>query len=188
MPRHVITLRERLPSVAKIAPPGALLAPLSPPPPAQAPIAEQQLRIDALAEALRGVVEAVESQRQMHRAELLEASIELGLAIAEKLVGAAVALDRHRLDLLVLEMLERAQPNKPIVIRANAVDLELLERQLANSTTLEYRQAAMTFRPDDSCARGQLRVETGELFLELDLPRALAEIHATLLEQLFTDE
>jgi hypothetical protein len=202
MHRRTVKLGGRLSGVA-IAPSGRLesappVAALSdvlafPAPPAAAlsepvpdPVEVLALR-NVLAELSR-VVEKLGTQEHATIEKVAQTTVELGVALAERLVNAEIAADRQRLDRVVRDALERMQPARTLTVRGHADDLALLQRQLAEHAELAGFPGEFTFRPEKVGARGQLKIEADEWFIEFDTQRSLAELRDRLLEETFTNE
>src|SRR5207302_2851023 len=77
------------------------------------------------------LVRQIQTRERRVLAEAAQMSVELGTAIAERLIGSEIAANRQRLDRIVLGALERMQAARSIVMRGHPDDLALLTRQLA---------------------------------------------------------
>ena len=160
--------------------------PIAPPPPLPDPAELLALR-KMLAELGR-VTEKLRAHQRAKIDDMAQTAVELGVALAERLVNTAISADRQRLDRIVRDALERMQPAKTITVRGHADDLALLQRQLAEHAELTAFQSALTFRADKACARGQLKIEADEWFVEWDTQRSLTELRDRLLEETFAHE
>lgn len=190
MHRHLISLPRHLAGVARSAPP------VSPAPAPEPMLAERALAapeaattqaLNGMLDSLASVIDSARQQRQGTIACLASQSVELGVAIAERLLGAAITLDRQRLDLIVLTSLERLPPTNTVALRGHPADIALLQRQLEENETLGRWRETFTFQQDETCVRGRLILETGDLFVEWDTQRSLAEMRGLLLDQIFTE-
>ena len=195
MHRSILPLKKRLAGVTW-ALPSTPPAPAScdEKTPAAAGVGERALSESADARAfhvlvgsLSEVVVEARGQRQGLSADLAQMSVELAVAIAERLLGAAIVLDRQRLDQIVATSLERIQPAGPIAVKAHPDDLVLLQRQLEENASLERWRESLTFQADDACERGRLKLEADDLFVEWDTQRSLVELRGLLLDEIFTD-
>jgi flagellar biosynthesis/type III secretory pathway protein FliH len=208
MQRHKITLQARLTGITgagRVVPasppssgPTPTLPEAAPAPPARPvasdpkPTAAQEAQDAAslqtfLAEWARLVQEMRTRDRHTFD-EVAQMSVELGTAIAERLIGAEIAANRQRLDRIVLAALDRMQAARSIVARGHPDDLALLERQIAEHAELERYRSMLAFRREESCQRGQWKLEADEWFMEWDVSRSLAELRAALLEETFMDD
>jgi flagellar biosynthesis/type III secretory pathway protein FliH len=138
--------------------------------------------------ALGRQVEELRGRRRQTIGDISGLSVELGVALAERLLGAEIAADRQRLDAIVQQALTRLPAARAITVRAHPDDIALLERQLDDHADLKACRDTMTLRADMDIARGQLRLDAGEFFVEWDTARTLAELRSTLLETTFTDK
>lgn len=191
MHHHTLLLKKRLTSVATIAPRAATLEPhvasscdtAAAPTPATA----DNDCLGKLSGALSNLIAELQLGRQRTLGDLARESAELGVAIAERLVGTAIAIDRQRLDEVVMALLERIQPTGAVVIHGHPSDLALMQHQIAEHASLHQRQPALAYQPDAGCERGRLKLEAGDLFVEWDTQRCLAEIRDLLLNDVFTE-
>jgi flagellar biosynthesis/type III secretory pathway protein FliH len=156
------------------------------------PVAAQETQDAAsLQKFLAELARLVEEMRTRDRHtfdEIAQMSVELGTAIAERLVGAEIAANRQRLDRIVLAALDRMQAARSIIVRGHPDDLVLLQEQLAEHAELEGYRPVLAFRREESFQRGQWKLEAGDWFMEWDVSRSLAELRAALLEETFTDD
>src|ERR1051325_10525756 len=137
--------------------------------------------------SLGTLVADARSRNQRFKRDLAQTGVELGVAIAERLLGAAIPRDRQRLDALVAECLERLQPGRAVAVLAHPDDLALLQRQLAEHSGPDAWQASLNLHPDITCPRGKLTLEADGLFVEWDTQRSLAELRRLLLDEIFAD-
>jgi flagellar biosynthesis/type III secretory pathway protein FliH len=173
----------------QVAAPSEVLPFAKPPAPAPvepAPVADP---IDLLATRkmlaeLGRVVEKLRAQENGAIEKVAHTAVELGVALAERLVNTEIANDRQRLDRIVRDALERMTPARAITVRGHADDLALLQRQLAEQAEI----GTLTFRPEKTCERGQLKIEADEWFIEFDTQRSLTELRERLLEETFANE
>ena len=189
MHHHKVILQARLAGVSRNVA-SVLLAKAEPPPmqpsPSQPPIETASLRT-VLTELTR-LTDDIKSQERHALGEVAQMSVELAAIIAERLVGTAIAANRQRLDRIVLSALERMQSARSVAVRGHTDDLALLERLMAEHADLQSYSDILTFRHDEGCERGQLKLEAEDWFIEWDTPRCLAEMRAALLEETFMDE
>jgi flagellar biosynthesis/type III secretory pathway protein FliH len=134
------------------------------------------------------LVQEFQAQDRRTLGEVAQMSVELGAAIAERLVGAEIAANRQRLDRIVLGALDRMQAARCIVLHGHPDDVALLASQIAEQADLQRYRDVLTFRREETFQRGQWKLEADDWFLECDVPRCLAELRAALLEETFMDE
>jgi flagellar biosynthesis/type III secretory pathway protein FliH len=165
--------------------------------PPLAPTGEVAERTQAVADAkaLRTLVAELTSLIQQTRArdrqaldEVARLSVELGTALAERLLNVEIAANRQRLDRIVATALERMQTSRTIAVRGHPADLALLERQMAEQPDLARYRGVLTLRREETLQRGQIKLEADELFIAWDTPRCLAELRAALLEETYMDD
>lgn len=195
MHRHNVILKARLAGVARVpaaATEHGVATPSDPSPgPAASALAAPAHDMSAFRSLLQELTELAQKLKERQSlafGEVAQMSVELAAAIAERLVGEAIAADRQRLDRIVLGALERMPSARTIVVRGHAADLALLERLMDEHLDLGACREILTLRPDENRARGQLSVEADDWFVEWDTPRSLAEMRAALLDETFTDE
>jgi flagellar biosynthesis/type III secretory pathway protein FliH len=167
---------------------GLSLAPPSHAAPVTSPdSADVQVLRNLLAE-LGTAVEKLRAQENTMIDAVAQATVELAVALAERVLSAEIAADRQRLDRIVRDALERMQPARAITVRGHADDLDLLQRQIAEHDELRTARTVLTFRADKACERGQLKVEADEWFVEFDTQRSLTELRDRLQEETFANE
>jgi flagellar biosynthesis/type III secretory pathway protein FliH len=198
MHRHNVILKSRLVGVARapaLTPAVSVAAPATDTPVSHpsAPLAASPPAVDAsvvgsILADLADLAQKIKTQEQRTLGEVAQMTVELAAALAQRLVGAAIAADRQRLDSIVVSALEKMPSAHAVVVRGHPADLALLERLLAEQADLAPHREILTLRPDESCVRGQLKLEADDWFIEWDTQRSLAEMRAALLDETFTDE
>jgi type III secretion protein L len=128
----------------------------------EAAAAADRLRERALAEGRREALRllaAIERQRQEHLTKAEPQLIELALRIAEKILGAQLALQPESVRDVVARCMQEARGSSTLTVRVNPADLALLEQDLA-----ALRAAAETdqvsLEGDPSLRRGGCIIET----------------------------
>jgi flagellar biosynthesis/type III secretory pathway protein FliH len=134
------------------------------------------------------VVEKLRTREQAKIESVAQTTVELAVALAERLVNAEIAADRQRLDRIVREALERIQPARAVTVRGHDDDLALLQHQINDQPEIAVGGNVFTFRPDKACERGQLKIEVDERFIDFDTQRSLMELRDRLLEETFANE
>jgi flagellar biosynthesis/type III secretory pathway protein FliH len=140
--------------------------------------AEEEGRADgAAAVAAQAIalssLEALADERQMDR------WVELARLLAERLLGAELALDPSRVVALARQALDETRGARQVKIVAHPDDLALLERSAA---ALGLEPSAMRFEPDADRARGNLRIETEIGVLDAELAPQLERLALKLRE------
>jgi flagellar biosynthesis/type III secretory pathway protein FliH len=115
-------------------------------------------------------------------------SVELGVAIAERLVGAAINTDRQRLDRIVLGVLEKMPAALCVTVRGHPGDIALLQSQLATHADWAKYKDLLKFRNEEAGERGKFKIEATDWFVEWDTQRCLTELRSALLEETFADK
>ncbi len=169
-------------SAAAVAPPAAA------PPPVTLPV-QPFLDIQALRNDLSELARRARDvqARAKSAADVAQLSVELGVAIAERLLGAEIAADRQRLDRVVTGVLEKMPATRSATVRGQPKDLALLQVQLSGHADWATYRDLLHFRPDETCERGRFKIESDDWFVEWDTQRCLTELRSALLEELFAE-
>ena len=148
MPQQIRLLLNQSPSHVRLATCDAQsAAPETPQPaPAEEPsdtekIAEQ---LNYLQQLLNEVGFAIEELQQQHRESLTEmqqATIELSIAAASWIVGAAIDADQFAVDDLVQQMVDRLNTDQPIRVMMNPDDAQLLDLLRSSADAAEFAAA-----------------------------------------------
>jgi flagellar biosynthesis/type III secretory pathway protein FliH len=144
------------------------------------------LAVRTMLAELGRVVEKLRTQQHAAIEKVAQTTVELGVALAERLVKSEIASDRQRLDRIVRDALEHMTAAPAITVRGHADDLALLQRQLAEQR--EIVGSTLTFRPEKGCERGQVKIEADDWFIDFDTQRSLTELRDRLLEETFANE
>jgi flagellar biosynthesis/type III secretory pathway protein FliH len=158
------------------------------PQPPPAPPKEELAQLRNLLAELARLAQEIQTRERQTQTEVAPVSVELGVAIAERLLAGEIAANRQRLDRIVANTLERMPAARFVVVHAHREDVALLQKLVAQHSDLERHRDLLTFRAEDNLKRGQLKLEADEWFAEWDTQRSLAELRAALLEQTFGDE
>lgn len=135
-----------------------------------------------LEQAVASVEELQEQQRQSLQ-ELQEVAVELAVAAASALTGAAIDRGQFAVDDLILQALDQMQMTDPVRVRMNSQDYELLQALMKEPEASEELQR-LTVIQDDSLNRGSCRVESGRRILLTDVPTRLNDIRRSWMEKL----
>jgi flagellar biosynthesis/type III secretory pathway protein FliH len=107
--------------------------------------------------------------------------VPIAVALAERLVGAALELEPGRIAPLVASVLAEARSVRRATIRANPADAEALSRHF---TALGLDPAFVDLRPDASLARGSLLLHTDLGVIDARLPLRLERLAEVLRDAL----
>lgn len=140
--------------------------------------AEEEGRADGAA-AVAAQAIALSSREAQADERQLDRWVELGRLLAERLLGAELALDPGRVVGLARQALDETRGARQVKIVAHPADLALLERSAA---ALGLEPSAARFEPDAQRARGNLRIETEIGVLDADLAPQLERLALKLRE------
>lgn len=135
---------------------------------------------------LEQAVASVEELQQQHRQslqELQEVAVELALAAASALTGAAIERGQFAIDDLILQALDQMHVTDPVRVRMNPLDHELLQTLMKEPSASEELKR-LTVTQDESLNRGSCRVESGRRILLTDLQSRLDDIRRSWMEKL----
>jgi len=111
----------------------------------------------------------------------LDRSVTLAVALAERLVGAALALDEKLVASLAKQALAESRGARRATIDASPADVEALRENLA---MLPLAPASIEVRADAKLARGELRLHTDLGTLDAKLHPRLERLAAALRDAL----
>ncbi len=111
----------------------------------------------------------------------LDRTVTLAIALAERLVGAAIELDPKLVASIARQALAEARGARRAVIEAHPLDVAALGEHLA---TLPLAPDAVELRADSSLARGDLRLHTDLGTLDAKLHPRLERLAAALRDAL----
>lgn len=185
MLRTTLALPMVLSGVRRAAPAPPVAAPT--PSPAQMQAAADARAFADLLGSLTQLVDQLRQQRARTAEGLAQQSVAIGVAIAERLLGQHLALDRQRLDEIVLRSLRHLPASGKVVVRLHAADLALLQRQMQEHGVLDLHRDRLEFKQDPAGVRGRLTLDAEDLFVEWDTQRSLQEMASLLHEQAFEE-
>jgi flagellar biosynthesis/type III secretory pathway protein FliH len=151
------------------------------PPPAAPQIDSAKVLCDLMA-AVQDSVQDLEDRRKQNLAELQEAAIELAVTAAEQIVGQAIDREAFAVDQIVADILGRLAATGPVQVALNPLDLKLLKAKRAEG--LETPGGVIEFFEDPALKRGCCRAASGSRAVISDWRTHLAEIRASLHEEL----
>lgn len=144
--------------------------------------AEHQQMTALLAQLVESVLDLQDQQRQS-LSEMQHAAVELAVAAASWLTGAAIEAGQFAVDDLVKMALHRLEADTPVRVHMNPRDHSLLKTltdQTAESELLER----IVCVEDPDLPRGNCRFEAGRRTLMTDLETRLEEIRRLWMENL----
>lgn len=112
--------------------------------------------------------------------ELREAAVELGHAIASKLVFQQLAEDEFPIKRLVTEVLSRLNTHEVTTVRLHPADLAVLQEG-DNFNPSSIADTNIKLVPDPSLSRGDCKAVAGEITVIYELHRQIEEIRRELL-------
>lgn len=175
-------------------PPPQPTAPAPAPPPAAdttsaveaevaAQLAADRDAIEAVLTAVRGAAADLQKQHADRLQEWQRAAVELGLAVAAKLLHERVTQGDYPMEEIIRQMAGGMVDDEVVTIRMNPADLALLERRL-DGRPLFPDHDDPTLLADPTLGRAECRIEGRALVLLSDLPRQLAQIRDDLIGSL----
>jgi flagellar biosynthesis/type III secretory pathway protein FliH len=120
-------------------------------------------------------------QAEGRRAEDVERVIVLAVALAERLVGEALALDPARIATLARGVLVEARGARRALVVAHPLDAEVLRHQLS---TAGLDLESVVVETDEGLARGALRLHTDVGIIDAQLASRLDRLAHTLRDAL----
>lgn len=152
-------------------------------------LAQQQLaeQLAALQQVVNEVGLAIADLQQQQRTtlgELQQAAVELAVAAASWLTGAALDRDQFAVDELVEQMIKELNREQPLRIYLNPADARLLELLRSSPDAEGLTAGDVEYVTDPELIRGQVRAESSRSILVSDLDERLTDIRQTWLENL----
>ena len=141
----------------------------------------------AVRQVLDGVTAAVRRLEEEHRGRLDEwrrSAVELAVTIATRLVHDRVKADDFAVETVVREAAALLGPRGPFTVRLHPADLALMESRLGGKPLFGDGAGMVIVTADQSQARGECRVETGDAAVTSRLGEQLAAIREDLLRSL----
>ena len=137
----------------------------------------QTAQRDAAAEVLHSVAQALEAFGEQARADLARTSVELALAVSQRILRKQIELGEVDLESIVRESLRSASTERgPCVVHLHPADAQLLDG-------VPFR-GGTEIRPDVEVRRGDVHVETAQGLLVREIDGILESIGERLLEDL----
>ncbi|HVJ66802.1 MAG TPA: FliH/SctL family protein, partial [Caulifigura sp.] len=155
--------------------------PPPPAPPAPPPVDYSQVLSELMA-SVQEAVQDLETRRKQNLTELQEVAVELALAAASQVVGAAIDSDVFAVDRVVSDLLAHLTAEGPVRVAVNPADMKLLKAKRADG--LGTPGGVIEFFEDPSLKRGCCKATSGSRAVISDWRTHLAEIRAGLHEEL----
>jgi flagellar assembly protein FliH len=132
---------------------------------------------EALAEALRGVAGAQDALA----ASLERRAVELAVAIAEKILGAALELDPGRVANVIVGALRRSASRDRIVLEVNPADVDAVNAVIGDLSR-SVGVGELDVRPERRIARGGCVVRTEDGDVDAQVAAQLDRAREVLLD------
>jgi flagellar biosynthesis/type III secretory pathway protein FliH len=148
---------------------------------------EQERDRESFRKLLAHLAEQVRQQHTQERPPLDALrilAVELGVAIAARLVHEAIAADAYGIESLVRGAIERLHGKHAATVHLHPDDLALLERRLGGDHVALHADMPVQFRADANLGRGSCKVQAGDVSVWASLQKQLWEIRERLLEGL----
>lgn len=155
--------------------------PTAPPPPVVASNPAEIAAVRSMLAELGPILAKLRSREQATTEQIAQAAVELGVALAERLLATHIAQNRQRLDRIVRDAIDRMPRTDTVTIRGHADDLALLEKLLAEGDA----EPAISFRAEPGCERGKVKIDANDWFVDFDTQRSLSDLRDRLLEEVF---
>jgi flagellar biosynthesis/type III secretory pathway protein FliH len=170
--------------------------PPAPPPPPPAPSPEllweteigKQLLLDrkhitTTLTRLGEVLRSLEEQQQRRLLEWQQAAVELGVALAARLLHQRIEVGEMALETVVREAVGRLAPDEPLRVRLHPQDLALLRKRLDGEPLLPEGLSVQVIG-DPTLGRGDCHVEGREGAVISEVRTQLADLRSDLLGKL----
>jgi flagellar assembly protein FliH len=184
-----IVFPSRLASVTRTGPvdppPAPVAIPEAPPPPVA--LGPDPQEVEAVRRVIAQLGEAsrrLAAQRLEAVEELQRLALELGMAVAARLVHTHIAAGAFGVEDLVRSALAHLPTASAVTVALHPDDLALLQARLGADVATLAVDTELRILPDASLGRGDCRAQAGELTVCADLRRQLSEIRDLLLEGL----
>jgi flagellar biosynthesis/type III secretory pathway protein FliH len=162
-------------------------APAPPSPSFSSPEDERERDRKAFRTLMAHLAERVQQQHAQERPPLDELrilAVELGIAIAARLVHETIAADAYGIESLVRGAVERLHGKQAATVHLHPDDLALLERRLGGDHVALHADMPVQFRADANLGRGSCKAQAGDVSVWASLQKQLWEIRDRLLEGL----
>lgn len=140
--------------------------------------------VEGLLESIAEAIHELEDRRQRSLDELQQLAVELGVAVASKLVYQSLQADEFAVEKLVEGLLAQLPMQRPIVVRLHPEDLALLHRRLKGKTAPWSDRGEVSLVAEPSLSRGDCRADAEEFGILSRMDFHLSEVRQQLLQNL----
>jgi flagellar biosynthesis/type III secretory pathway protein FliH len=120
---------------------------------------------------------ALRAEQNARAARDLDGTVELARAMAERILGEAIALEPGKIAVMARQALASASQARHVALRAHPADAEALSREVSS---LGLESAAIEIHADDTRPRGSLLLETDLGTLDADITIQLDRLARSL--------
>jgi flagellar biosynthesis/type III secretory pathway protein FliH len=120
---------------------------------------------------------ALRAEQNARAARDLDGTVELARAMAERILGEAIALEPGKIAVMARQALASATQARHVALRAHPADAEALSREVSS---LGLESAAIEIHADDTRPRGSLLLETDLGTLDADITIQLDRLARSL--------
>jgi flagellar biosynthesis/type III secretory pathway protein FliH len=120
---------------------------------------------------------ALRAEQNARAARDLDGTVELARAMAERILGEAIALDPAKIAMMARQALASASQARHVALRAHPADAEALSKEVSS---LGLESAAIEIHADDTRPRGSLLLETDLGTLDADITIQLDRLARSL--------
>lgn len=180
-PRKVILADPTRP--LPVPPPGAAKLPTAvpPPPDPQRRLAEERQAIERVLASMMEVAQHLEAQQRQNLSEMQQATVELAMAVASRLIHDKVAAGNHAVENLVQQVVERLPARQSMKVYLHPEDLALLKQRVGSELTALAGGREVQWIADPAVGRGDCRADSGEVSILSQLEVQLGDLRRHLL-------
>jgi flagellar biosynthesis/type III secretory pathway protein FliH len=183
---HLLHLHSPLKDVARVDPRAPLAEPAPPPvvageSEAERRDAEERWRIAKIVADMTQITNALREKQKKDVGDLKQAALEVGLAVAERLIHEALDRGAFGVEKLVEEAVAKLGSPQEFNLYLHPEDIALLEKRLGGDRRLFAEGGGVRIVADASVSRGSCRAEAGDVLVASDLKTHLAEVRRHLL-------
>ncbi len=142
---------------------------------------EERQAIEQVLDQLKKCVDQFAAGYHAMAEEMRQATIELAIAVAGRVVFDKLQADEFPIEEMVRQALTRLPAAPTLTIYLHPDDLALLNRRLENKPLLPARDTHVRIEGETSLRRGSCRAEAGEIHVLADLADQLAGLRQHLL-------
>jgi flagellar biosynthesis/type III secretory pathway protein FliH len=142
---------------------------------------EERAMIEQVLAQVRSAVDKLGARYDAMTAEMRQAAVELGLAVAGRLVFDKLQAGEFPIEVMVRQAVARLPAAPLVLVYLHPEDLALLRRRLGDEPLLSTKEPQVRIEADAALPRGGCRAEAGEIHVLADLATELAELRQHLL-------